>query len=89
VECPATLPFWRPTESISQRHLDGTVVAVLFILMLSAAMIRCVHVMYSRSDLDLLLCSPVPGSTILRARLAVWCWERCCWRCSWSPLSSM
>ena len=64
-----TLPFWQPTESISQRHLDGAVVAVLFILMLSAAMIRCVHVMYSRSDLDLLLCSPVPGSTILRARL--------------------
>ncbi|UTY58633.1 hypothetical protein [Massilia sp. erpn] len=64
-----TLPYWRPTDSIGQLHLDGAAAAVLFILMLSTAMIRCVHVMYSRNDLDLLLCSPVPGATLLRARL--------------------
>lgn len=64
-----TLPYWRPTDSIGQLHLDGAAAAVLFILILSAAMIRSVHVMYSRNDLDLLLCSPVPGVTLLRARL--------------------
>lgn len=64
-----TLPYWQPTESIGQLHLDGAAAAVLFILMLSAAMIRCVHVMYGRHDLDLLLCAPVSGATILRARL--------------------
>lgn len=64
-----SLPYWRPTESIGQLHLDGAAAAVLFILMLSAAMIRCVHVMYARNDLDLLLCAPVPGVTLLRARL--------------------
>ncbi|MBB3118750.1 ABC-2 type transport system permease protein [Massilia violacea] len=64
-----TLPYWRPTDPLDQLHLDGAAAAVLFILMLSAAMIRCVHVMYSRNDLDLLLCSPVPGVTLLRARL--------------------
>ena len=64
-----SLPYWRATESIGQLHLDGAAAAVLFILMLSAAMIRCVHVMYARNDLDLLLCAPVPGVTLLRARL--------------------
>ncbi|MYM24373.1 hypothetical protein GTP46_17140 [Duganella sp. FT135W] len=64
-----TLPYWRPTESLGQLHLDGFAAAVLFILMLSAAMIRCVHVMYTRNDLDLILSAPVPGATILRARL--------------------
>ena len=64
-----TLPYWRSSAGIGQLHVDGAGVAVLFILMLSAAMIRCVHVMYSRTDLDLLLCSPVSGATVLRARL--------------------
>lgn len=64
-----TLPYWQPRDSIGQLHLDGAAAAVLFILMLSAAMLRCVHVLYSRNDLDLLLCSPVPAATILRARL--------------------
>jgi ABC-2 type transport system permease protein len=64
-----TLPYWRPAASTAQLHLDGAAAAVLFILMLSAAMVRCVHVIYRRDDLDLLLCAPVPAVTILRARL--------------------
>ncbi|WUR12730.1 hypothetical protein E7V67_024045 [[Empedobacter] haloabium] len=64
-----TLPYWRPAEGTAQLHLDGAAAAVLFVLMLSAAMIRCVHVIYRRDDIDLLLCAPVPAATILRARL--------------------
>lgn len=64
-----TLPYWRPSGAVGQLHLDGAAAAVLFILMLSAAMVRCVHVIHGRNDLDLLLCSPIPAATILRARL--------------------
>lgn len=64
-----TLPYWRPSDSVGQLHLDGAAAAVLFVLMLSAAMLRCVHVLHGRNDLDLLLSSPLPAATILRARL--------------------
>jgi ABC-2 type transport system permease protein len=59
-------------EAIGSRfllHNAGLWMVSVFALLVSAAMVRCVRVLYERGDIEVLLCSPLPARTVLASRL--------------------
>lgn len=50
-------------------HNAGLWMVSVFALLVSAAMVRCVRVLYERGDIEVLLCSPLPARTVLASRL--------------------